>query len=139
MIEGCWILKECLLTFSDGRPSKHPFQKGMICYSPDGYMQATLSVHPRENSSRSGLELGHRLGTQEKVHAFDSYLSYGGRYTYNEQEVCHFVEFSLNPSVIGTTLKRNYHFEKEELVLSYTHRVRATLSIFYSLRWTRPS
>ena len=138
-LHGYWILKECLLTFSDGRPSKQPFQKGMICYSQNGYMQATLSVHPREHSSHSGLERGHRLGTEEKAHAFDSYLSYGGRYTYDKQEVHHFVEFALNPSVIGATLKRKYRFDKDELVLSYTHYVRSTLSILYSLRWIRPT
>ena len=137
MIEGFWLLQECTLAFSDGRPPKHPFQKGMICYSPHGYMQASLSVHPREDSSRTGLEIGHRLSSQEKEKAFDAYLSYGGRYTSDDREVTHFVDFSLNPSVIGTTLKRNYTLQENRLLLFYTHHVRSDLSISYSLHWIR--
>ena len=134
---GCWLLEDCTLIFSDGRPSKTPFQKGMICYTHSGYMQATLSVFPRSNPSISGLERGHKLTEQEKAQAFDEYMSYGGRYSYNSTEVFHNIDFALNPSIIGTQLKRNYICTEEQLVLSYTHIVRPSLSIQYNLKWKK--
>ena len=100
-------------------------------------MQACLSVHPRLEASISGLEQGHKLSIEEKARPLDQYLSYAGRYTYNDQVVTHFVEMALNPSIIGTTLKRKYLQKNNDLWLSYTHKVRDTLSIQYHLKWKK--
>ena len=139
MLVGCWLLERCTLRFSDGRPSKSPFQKGMICYMDSGYMQACLSRDPRDTGSIVGLERGHRLSAAEKALAFDSYLSYAGRYTYDDTQVTHLVEMSLNPSVIDHKLVRSYVLQENKLLLFYTHQLRQSLSLDYELVWKRSS
>ena len=69
-IYGCWLLKTCRISFSDGRPSKEPFNRGMISYHTSGHMQACLSVHPRPKTSMKDLEQGHKLSYEEKVIVF---------------------------------------------------------------------
>ena len=134
-IHGNWLLNSCEISFSDGRPSRYPFQKGMISYHPNGYMQACLSVHPRSQLSARDLEHGYALSNAEKALCFDQFLSYMGTYTCTEKQVHHHVQISLNPAVIGTTLTRAYRFEDEELILSYTYSVRSSLSCVYTLCW----
>lgn len=134
---GCWLLDTCRVTFSDGRPLKIPFQRGMISYHHSGHMQACLSVHPRPQTSTKDLERGHKLSVEEKSLCFDQFLSYSGTFTMSKNEVHHYVLMSLNPTVIGTTLIRKFHFEKESLILSYEYHVREILSCHYQLRWKR--
>lgn len=134
---GCWQLHQCRLSFSDGRPCRYPFQRGIISYHPNGYMQASLSVHPRPESSEQDLERGHRLTAEEKALCFDQFLSYSGTFTHTETEVHHHVQLSLHPSVIGTTLTRQFRFEEDKLILSYTYAVHAHLTCMYELQWTQ--
>ena len=136
-IYGCWVLDTCRISFSEGRPSKQPFQRGMISYHANGYMQACLSVHPRSGISKSDLERGHKLSNEEKALCFDQFLSYSGTFTQSEEHVHHHVLMSLNPAVIGQTLTRKYIFEKESLVLSYEYQVRVDLTCSYELCWKR--
>ena len=100
-------------------------------------MQACLSRDPRNMGSVVGLERGHRLDGSEKAIAFDEYLSYAGRYTHDANQVTHWVEMSLNPSVIGHALVRNYELNHHQLRLFYTHRSRDSLSLNYELVWKR--
>lgn len=100
-------------------------------------MQACLSIHPRPNTSMKDLERGHKLSTEEKSLYFDQFLSYSGTFTQTADHVHHHVLMSLNPTVIGTTLTRQFHFEQDVLVLSYTYQVRTNLSCHYLLRWKR--
>ncbi|MAA79183.1 MAG: hypothetical protein CL916_07970 [Deltaproteobacteria bacterium] len=134
-IYGCWLLETCRLSFSDNRPSKRPFQHGMISYHDNGHMQACLSVHPRPQTSTKDLERGHKLSKEEKSLCFDQFLSYSGTFTISQDQVHHHVLMSLNPAVIGTTLIRKFHFERELLILSYEYQVRENLSCQYELRW----
>ena len=134
-IYGCWLLETCRLSFSDNRPSKRPFQHGMISYHDNGHMQACLSVHPRLQTSTKDLERGHKLSKEEKSLCFDQFLSYSGTFTISQDQVHHHVLMSLNPAVIGTTLIRKFHFERELLILSYEYQVRENLSCQYELRW----
>ena len=132
---GCWLLDTCRISFSDHRPTKEPFQRGMISYHSNGHMQACLSVHPRPKTSTNDLERGYRLSDEEKSLYFDQFLSYSGTFTQSTEHVHHHVLMSLNPAVIGTTLSRRFHFEQDILVLSYTYQVRTDLSCHYVLRW----
>ena len=136
-IHGCWILETCTISFSDNRPERHPFQKGMISYHPNGYMQACLSVHPPIKLSTNDLEKGFALSIDEKARCFDQFLSYAGTYTVDQQCVFHHVQQSLNPSIVGQTLKREYRLQQHRLSLSYTYVVRPSLSCQYSLHWLR--
>ena len=136
-IYGCWLLDSCRISFSDHRPPKEPFQRGMISYHQSGHMQACLSVHPRPQTSANDLERGHKLSDEEKSLCFDQFLSYSGTFSLSSDQVHHHVLISLNPTVIGKTLTRTFHFEKEYLVLSYDYQVRENLSCHYELRWKR--
>lgn len=136
-IYGCWLLDSCRISFSDNRPIKFPFQRGMISYHSNGHMQACLSVHPRPKPSMNDLERGHKLSAAEKSLCFDQFLSYSGTFTVSDTHVHHHVLMSLNPTVIGTTLTRRFHFEQDSLVLSYDYHVHKDLSCHYELRWKR--
>jgi len=136
---GCWNLHQCTISFSDGRPTRAPFQRGMISYHPNGYMQACLSVHPRPITSQRDLEQGHRYSSDEKALCFDQFLSYSGTFTYTKDEVHHHVELSLNPAVIGSTLTRQFRVEHDMLILSYTYTTRSGLTCIYQLFWKKVS
>ena len=137
-LHGCWILNRCTISYSDHRPDHHPFQKGMISYHPNGYMQACLSVAPRTKLSNENLEYSFALSQQEKSLCFDQYLSYAGTYTVEKHHVHHHVQQSLHPMIIGKKLTRKYIFHDQQLILTYTHTVRPSLSCIYTLQWSKP-
>ena len=136
-LHGHWRLQRCTLSFSDGRPTRHPFEDGFLCYSPQGTMQACLSTKERSVFSKSSLERGYQASQAEKAQCFDEYLSYAGSYEIVNQQVIHHVDVSLNPSIIGQTLQRSYRFEDDMLVLFYDVSLPNELCCHYSLIWKR--
>lgn len=100
-------------------------------------MQACLSKKERSVFSTSSLERGYQASEKEKATCFDEYLSYAGNYKVINQQVFHHVAVSLNPSIIGQTLKRFYRFEDEMLVLFYDVSLPNGLCCNYSLTWKR--
>jgi hypothetical protein len=58
-----------------------------------------------------------KLPAAEAVAAFESYFSYGGRYTLRtrdgQPQVVHQVTMSLNPNFVGSEQVRDMHFDAE--------------------------
>jgi hypothetical protein len=55
---------------------------------------------------------------EEKVAAFDGYVSYCGRYEVKESRVIHRIEVSLFPNWVGDDQERAYEFDGDRLTLS---------------------
>ena len=138
---GTWMLDACIVEFSDNRSPLYPFghrPNGMIMYTSQGKMQALLSHEHRTAFQHTGLEMGHRSTIPERAKAFSEYLSYGGTYIATDNYIEHKVEYALNPSIIGTTLKRYYELSSPHtLVLYYTDIKKSGLQCKYQLHWQR--
>lgn len=134
---GAWTLVSFVVR-RDGRPDRFPFgpdARGLIVYEPSGWMSAVLSAADR-SSGATRLEDAHRVGEAEKAHAYDSYLSYAGRWRLEGGEVVHDVELALVPEVVGQSQRRRAAWDGEELVLAYEVAGRRGPARF-ELRWRR--
>ncbi len=98
-------------------------------------MQACLSKKDRSPFSTTSLEKGYKASDAEKAQCFNEYLSYAGYYRVQEDQVIHSVQLSLNPSIVGSELKRFYRFEGETLVLFYDVSLPSGLCCHYTLSW----
>lgn len=137
---GCWRLEEFVVE----RPSGtciHPFgtdAEGLLLYSPDGWVSAVLSKRDRGDAAVRTLESASKASAEVKVEAFDSYMSYAGRYRLNGSTVVHEIVVALAPGLVGTKMSREAHLEDSTLTLSYQVEGRLGISN-YVLRWVRPS
>jgi hypothetical protein len=116
---GLWDLKfwHC---FIDGQKHNSPFgekPKGSLLYTKDGMMSAFLRKEERINFEHSNLLKG---SMEEKINAVDSFLSYMGRFTINNQFIIHHVEHSLLPNWQGNDLNREYSFSNNDKLLTLT-------------------
>lgn len=136
---GAWELEELSITRPDGEVV-YPLgvdARGLLIYSGDGWVSAALSRAERGHFAADRLETAARVSDGEKLAAFDSYVSYAGRYTIDGDEVVHEIITSMVPTVVGQSLRRRFTFEGVDLVLSYeVEGSRGTNR--YRLRWRRP-
>jgi hypothetical protein len=90
---------------------------GRIIYTPDRFMCATLSLRNRPKFAAESFDDG---TDEEKLHAFDTFVSYSGKVEVNpvRKIVSHLVEFSSYPNFVGTTQERHYEFLGSNLKLS---------------------
>lgn len=107
---GAWSLVEWRTEYADGRVT-YPFGRGpvgMLLYSADGSMSATVSAAARPS-------LGHpnaRDATaSQKAGAFDSFFHYAGRWRIEDETIVHTVEVALNPDMVGTQQRRHARFD----------------------------
>lgn len=114
--------------YPDGRV-RHPYGReatGYIIYTADGRMSATLMAGDRVPF---GTEFGRGDGREAKAAAFETYLSYAGRYEFPGDRVIHHVEVALIPDWVGTTLVRLAQFEGEHLILSTEADARGRVTV----------
>jgi hypothetical protein len=84
-----------------------------------------------------------KLPTAEALSAFESYFSYGGRYTLRQHDdraqVVHQVTMSLNPNFVGTEQVRDMHFDASgRLTLSASDSVPGSdVARHHRLTWER--
>lgn len=136
---GCWALREFVVERPSGRRI-HPFgedAQGTLLYSADGWVSAVLSRRERSLPSNATLENAPKLRDEDKVSAFDSYMSYTGRYEISGTTVIHEIVQSLTPGLKGTRLEREAALSDSELTLSYDVSGKSGIST-YRLRWVRP-
>lgn len=114
---GAWKLERWRTTYDSGREI-FPFgeeAQGWLLYTSDGYMAAFLS-----RANRPAFATGEMLSADdtEKVHAWDSFFSYCGRYEVRGDEVVHHIEGSLYPNWIGEAQARTMRLEADRLTLT---------------------
>lgn len=136
---GAWHLVRWETTYDDGRVPTHalgPDATGLIAYTPDGWMNASMSRAGRKNLSS---ESARTAPAAERVAAFDSFFSYGGRYRIEGDYVIHSVTQSHNPNLVGSEQRRHMAFDgKHGLTLSASDKVPATeVMRHHRLIWKR--
>lgn len=110
---GAWRLVSWSLVYDDGRPPEHPLgeaAEGIIQYTPDGHVSATLM--------RGGRERQAPLDDAARARAYSESFAYAGRYRLEGSTVFHSIEVATNPALIGITSTRHIRFEGDTLVLS---------------------
>jgi hypothetical protein len=118
-IVGTWSLLSFEL-IGDAGETYYPYGRapvGFIMYNRDGFMSVVVMSSGRR--SFSAIDFGGIAGTpEEKIAAFDTYLSYSGRYEIIQERVVHRIEASLFPNWVGTSLERVAAVDDDTLQLS---------------------
>ena len=138
---GAWVLDDFRITFSDGRDPVFPFGPdaiGQITYTESGHMSAVLSRANRPLLTASRLETTGSAPDSEKARAFDSYLSYGGTWYLEGDDVVHHVTHALSPNLVGQDNRRHITVGDHAVTLSYRLVAKSGVERTYSLRWVRP-
>jgi hypothetical protein len=140
---GGWHLQHWEITYGDGRKPTLPFGAdagGIIVYAPDGWMNASISRAGRKPLSS---ESAKTAPAEQRLAAFDSFFSYGGRYRLLREGgldyVIHSVTQSVNPNLVGTEQKRRMEFGADgSLTLSAADHVPGTqVTRLHRLTWKR--
>jgi len=111
---------------------------GMLIISADGWMNAALC-----SGSRPRLPENPTWHTDapdaDRLVAFDTYLSYGGRWSLEGDVFTTKVEFALNPGWVGGTQVRNVELvEGGELKLSLSRKWPNGQIVHSWVQWRRP-
>ena len=125
-LTGRWELVTFEQNYDDGRvvfPMGEGPQ-GVIQYTEDGYMSCQITKANRGNFTTGGQW---NASDAEKAGAYNSMLSYAGRYTLEEGVVTHLVDLSLFPNWVGGQQKRHFKFD-EHGQLSLTARLEENTS-----------
>jgi hypothetical protein len=133
---GIWRLISYELKRADGQAT-YPLGKdavGYIVYNESGYMSVTIMGANRPKFSS---EVAQRGTDVEKVKAFDTYLSYNGKYEVQRTKVVHHVEVSLYPNWVGMDLERAFEFDGNRLSLSAPTTSRFGVQYTARLVWER--
>ncbi len=116
---GTWRLVSWYL--DDGQGKRHmpmgPNPIGLLTYTADGFMFATLTTPGREPFAVND-PLG---GTPAECHkAMSTCHSYCGRYRIDGDSVVHTVEAALLPNMVGTEQRRFFTFSEGGKVVTLT-------------------
>ena len=118
---GSWSLRSSERTFSAGRKDYH-FGKnpvGRIVYDKTGRMSAFVSRPDRKTSLAPGMDLDNAPEDELRgiVTGFSAYI---GTFEVDEanQMIIHHVKAHVNPASSGTDMRRAFHFEGNNLVLT---------------------
>lgn len=134
---GAWQLESWTIGYSDRDDFSYPYgedPKGLLVYSEDGWMSASIARHERPLFPA---DVPYRkLPDAQKAEAFSSYFHYAGRYRVQEGDVIHYVSQSLNPNFPGTEQLRHAELDGQTLVLSGKDKVGEVIR-FHSLVWHR--
>ena len=133
---GAWRLVSIDTRKEDGSLHRSGKRTGYIIYSADGFMSVAFMKEGRPEFASGDI----RGGTvEEKIEAFDGYISYSGRYEVKEGMVIHKIEVSLFPNWIGEKQERYYEFNGDRLTLSTPLQLVGGLQLSSHLVWERAS
>lgn len=121
---GAWTLESYQSSALDGSDVRYPLgpdAKGIITYTPDGYMSAQIMRTDRAPVRRGDLQAAE---DSELASAARGYLAYSGPYSVLDNNVvAHHVDVSLLPNWIGGTQYRAAQIGDSRLQLSPTEPV----------------
>src|SRR5919107_2377877 len=115
---GTWRLISWETRSVDGQKISYPFGReavGYIMYNEDGYMFVAITCPNRQRFAAGDLLSG---STEEKAHAASTYVSYCGKYEFQEDRVIHHVDVSLFPNWVGVDQERLVELTGNRLALS---------------------
>ncbi len=114
---GTWRLLSLETRNPDGRVS-YPLGHdavGYLMYTEDGYMCGAMMNADRPEFAGGDVR---RATVEEKVAAWDTYVSYCGRYEIRDNKVIHHIAVGFFPNWVGAELERAFEFDGNRLSLS---------------------
>ena len=139
---GAWRLVSYVEEPVDGSAPSYPFgedAKGIIMYTPDGFMSAQLSVRERAPFASDDWYQGK---PEEFGAAASSYFAYTGPFQVDEeaQTLTHSMFISLFPNWIGQTQPRVVRIDRDFLTITTEKPVESRgKTVNPQLRWKRAS
>jgi hypothetical protein len=137
---GAWSLVSYEERPVDGSPSFYPMgtnRKGIIMYTPDGFMSAQLSKPYRKPFASGDWFVA--TDAEYKGEA-SSYIAYTGPFHVDEakQHLTHSMFISLFPNWIGQTQARNVRIEGDRLFLGSASPISSSgKTVMSYLEWRR--
>jgi hypothetical protein len=92
-----------------------PDAKGVISYSPDGFVFVHIMANNRNRHSLGDLFGGEISEIKESA---TTHISYSGTYKVKANEVFHYVSVSSFPNWVPSEQQRNWEFQNDHLLLS---------------------
>lgn len=92
-----------------------PDAKGVISYSPDGFMFVHIMANNRKKHSCGDLFGGEISEIKDSA---TTHISYCGSYEIEGDEVIHYVSISSFPNWVPSEQRRNWEFRDGQLLLS---------------------
>ena len=125
-LTGRWELVTFAQNYDDGRQvlPMGEAPQGIIQYTEDGFMSCQISRANRAPFTTGGQW---NASDAEKAGAYNSMMSYAGRYDVEGNTVTHYVALSLFPNWIGGQQKRSFSLD-EQGQLSLTARLEENTS-----------
>ena len=110
---GVWTLEGTFIEDEQGNqtPAYGENPQGCIMYSADGYMTAMTGRGDRHLPAEGASDA-------EKAAAFDSFMTYAGRWTLQGNVVAHHIEYATDPNWVGTTRERTIDYQGDRMVFS---------------------
>ena len=131
---GTWKLVSVDTRKDDGSLHRSGKRTGYIIYSADGYMSVAFMKEGRPDFASGDI----RGGTvEEKIEAFNGYISYSGTFQVEEDRVYHNIVVSLFPNWIGEKQERYYEFEGDRLILSTPLQLIGGMKLSTHLVWKK--
>ena len=131
---GTWKLRSVDTRKEDGSLHRSGKRKGYIIYSADGYMSVAFMKEGRTEFASGDI----RGGTlEEKIEAFNGYISYSGTYEVTETSVFHKIEVSLFPNWINKIQERYYVFDGKSMTLSTPLQLVGGMKLSSHLVWEK--
>jgi len=131
---GTWRLVSVETRKEDGSIHRSGKRTGYLIYSAEGYMSVAFMKEGRIEFASGDI----RGGTiDEKIEAFNGYISYCGRFEVVDGKVIHCIEVSLFPNWIGERQERFYDFDGDRLTLSTPLQLVGGMSLSSHLVWAR--
>jgi len=134
---GAWQLLGWEIAESNSDKRLFPFgdnPQGLITYTADGWMSATVSCRQRNKlSTEGGLR---NLPAQLLAEAYKSYFHYAGTYQLQSDRVIHAVTTALNPNMVGTEQVRFFDISDGVLTLRGEEPCGSNFR-YHTLRWQR--
>lgn len=133
---GAWELVRWEIVH-DGGGRTQPFgdaARGLLLYTPDGCMSATIMAAQREPFSTPNPR---SAPAGERAAAFDGFFSYAGRFRVLAGEVRHEVLVALNPGQVGTLQTRHVRLAGRRLELTAEESLPDAHSRRHVIEWRR--
>ncbi len=109
---GVWTLETTYTEDQDGKQvmimGDNP--QGRIMYTADGYMSAMTGQGERQ--------LPANASDADKAAAFDSFMSYSGRWSLSGNVVRHEIDHATDPNWVGGTRERTIDHQGDRMVFS---------------------
>lgn len=131
---GTWELLSVETRRVDGSLYRRGDRTGYLIYNFDGFMSVAFMKKGRSKFVSGDI----RGGTiEEKIEAFNGYISYCGKYEISGDTVIHEIEVSLFPNWIGDRQVRYFRFDDNILTLSTPLQLIGGIELSSHLVWKR--